>query len=302
MAARSASLEQALDRPAGDLALVVGNGVNRFDAPPGVNSWNQLLLAIAHNCGLDIGAVPPGTTLTEFYDVVELRTRGRSGDLAAEFCKLMADWRPLAHHRAIMGWADRHSAPVLTTNFEEVLSAAAGCTFRMPRGDKFSDFYPWDCRFAHQLLDDPCAGFGIWHVNGMARYKRSIRLGLTHYMGSVQRARGWLYRGDRPLFGGKHAKDWPGGRTWLQIAFSKPLLMFGLGLEENEVFLRWLLIERARYFRKFPALRQPAWYVYTHDPDDDREEGKLFFLNALDITCVRVSDHADIYRNPGWDA
>ncbi|WP_157220413.1 SIR2 family protein [Flavisphingomonas formosensis] len=297
-----ANLEQLLDEGAGKVALVVGNGINQFDAPPGVNSWNQLLLAIARNCGLDIAAVPPGTTLTEFFDVVDLRTPGRSGDLAAEFCKLMAKWRPLDHHRAIMAWADRHGAPVLTTNFEEVLSVAANCTFRMPRGDGFSDFYPWECRFAHGIVDDPCSAFGIWHINGMARYKRSIRLGLTHYMGSVQRARGWLYRGGKPLFSGKHAKDWPGASTWLQIAFTRPLLFFGLALAENEVFLRWLLIERARYFRKFRALRQPAWYVYVHDPDDEREAGKIFFLEELGITCVRAADYAAIYGNPGWAA
>lgn len=77
---------------------------------------------------------------------------------------------------------------MLTTNFDEVLSAAAEATFLLPRGLPFSDFYPWNARFAHGLVGKPGAGFGIWHINGTARHKRSIRLGLTDYMGSVRQA------------------------------------------------------------------------------------------------------------------
>lgn len=47
-------------------------------------------------------------------------------------------------------------------------------------------------------------------------------------------------------------REWDGAASWLHIVFNSPLLIFGLGLEENEVFFRWLLIERARYFKKFP--------------------------------------------------
>ena len=80
-------------------------------------------------------------------------------------------------------------------------------------------------------------------------------------MGSVGRARAWLHRGgDRRLFSGKSPDNWLGKNTWVHIIFNSPLLIFGLALEENEVFLRWLLIERARYFKKFPDRRKKAWY------------------------------------------
>ena len=260
-------------------------------------------MRIARDCAIDVPAVPRGTALTEFYDVLELNSAGRSGDLAAEFCRLMSGWRPLDHHRRIMGWADRHGVPVLTTNFDEVLSKAARCSFQLPRNDRFTDFYPWEGRFAPALVSDPCAGFGIWHINGMARYKRSIRLGLSHYMGSVQRARTWLHRsGDAQLFRAKDRRNWAGAHTWMHLIFNKPLLIFGLALEENEVFLRWLLIERAKYFRVFPERAHRAWYVYHHDPANDREAGKHFFLEALGIRCVPAIDFDEIYRNPGWDS
>lgn len=133
----------------------------------------------------------------------------------------------------------------------------------------------------------------------MRRYRRSIRLGLRHYMGPVQRARTWLHRGEANLFNAKNRPDWNGARTWVHLIFNKPLLIFGLGLTETEVFLRWLLIERARYFRKFPERAHPAWYVYTHEDDDTSEAGKLFFLEGVGINCVKA-DYAEIYESPSW--
>lgn len=300
--ARSIDLRKILQDHAGRIALVIGNGINRYGAI-GMNSWDQLLVSIARDLRIDVSSVPDGTALTEFYDVLDLNASGRIGDLSAQFCAKMAGWRPLDHHRDIIGWADRHAVPVLTTDFDEVLSDAAGCRFQLPRNDKFTDFYPWETYFAHGLLPGPCDGFGIWHINGMARYKRSIRLGLSHYMGSVQRARTWLHRsGDSQLFRAKGRAHWAGARTWLHLLFNKPLLFLGLALEENEVFLRWLLIERAKYFRVFPDRRHPAWYIYTHDPRNDREAGKHFFLEALGIACVRAANFDDMYRNAGWTA
>lgn len=295
------SMSQVLRDNGADLGLVLGNGINRFGNASTTNSWDALLMAIARDCAPEVRAVPPGTTLTEFYDVLDLRSTARVGELQEQFCAQMQDWEAFAHHRAIMTWADRHAAPVLTTNFDEVLSAAAGCSFQRPSNPKFTSYYPWECRFAHDLIDDPCAGFGIWHINGMARYKLSIRLGLSHYMGSVQRARTWLHRsGDSNLFSAKNRHDWTGAQTWMHVVFNKPLLIFGLALEENEVFLRWLLIERARYFRKFAERRHPAWYVYTDDPRDERQAGKLFFLKEVGVTPVLAKTFDEIYRSPAW--
>jgi hypothetical protein len=283
-----------------DLALVIGNGIHRYD-PSSVNSWDALLLKLARDSGVDVTRMPDGASATEFFDVIELHTRGGSGALSGAFCNLMKDWRPLPHHEAIMHWAVRHEVPVLTTNFDEVLSEAIGASSMRPKVHGFTDWYPWDTRYALTLHDDPCDGFGIWHINGMAKYARSIRLGLTHYMGSVQRARGWLHRGENRLFEAKGRLRWDGRQTWMHLTFNKPLLFLGLGLRESEVFLRWLLIERARYFAKFADRRQPAWYVYTHDPDDKTQNGRHFFLERIGIECIEARDYGEIYADATWD-
>lgn len=284
-----------------NVALVIGNGIHRY-GPQRVNSWDNLLLNLAHRHDVRLEKMPVGASATEIFDVIELHARGRSGELAKEFCDLMSDWRPLEHHREIMDWSVRHAVPVLTTNFDQVLSEATGAELMRVRVGGFTDWYPWDSRYALELFENPCDGFGIWHINGMANYARSIRLGLTHYMGSVQRTRGWLHRGEGRLFEAKDRERWAGRRTWVHLVFNKPLLIFGLGLRENEVFLRWLLIERARYFAKFPDRRRPAWYVYTHNPDDVTQNGRHFFLENIGIQCVEARSYDAIYANREWQA
>lgn len=293
-------LAETLSKHSSDLALLLGNGINRYRSSAQLNSWDALLMKVASQCTTGVTAVPKGTTLTEFYDVLRLASDERKLDLAAEFCKLMQDWRPVAHHRRVTSWAEAHSVPVLTTNFDEVLSEAGQYAFRRFRKKSFTDYYPWECYFASADLTDPCAGFGIWHVNGMARYRRSIRLGLTDYMGSVHKARGWLHRSDDRLFGEKNQDRWPGADSWMHIVFNKPLLVIGLALEENEAFLRWLLIERARYFKKFPERRRSGWFTYKPDRSDDREAGKLYFLRAVGFECIPVESYDDLYADQTW--
>ena len=71
-------------------------------------------------------------------------------------------------------------------------------------------------------------------------------------MGCVERARKMIQsNGFNELFDGKNQYNWIGGNTWLHVIFNKDLFIFGLSLEENEVFLRWLLIQRAKYSQMY---------------------------------------------------
>jgi hypothetical protein len=293
-------LKDLLNDQRHDLALLIGNGINRYGAKAGSSSWDALLCALAQKL-LDPAhtKLPRGISLTEFYDVLELSCALGAGksSLQAQFCDLLASWQPQAQHERIMQWAHRHEVPVLTTNFENSLGDAIGCRLQRIRNVKFTAYYPWERHYGIQAVEDPCREFAVWHINGMQCYRQSIRLGLTHYMGSVERARSWLYRSPVRLFSGADIRAWTGAATWLQIVFHKPLLIFGLGLTENEVFLRWLLIERAKYFRLFPERRKPAWYVHCAGEKDD---GKLYFLRAVGIEPVAVSGFDEIYGAQTW--
>jgi len=281
-------------------ALLIGNGVNRYGEQSARNSWDDLLLGLAARyMPSPTRSIPQGVSTTEFYDLLEIATRTStaSGALQDEFCAPMRNWAPDSQHRAIVGWAKRHAAPILTTNFDGLLTSAANATMKAVPGLAFTDFYPWDRYFGLDQLARPDSGFGIWHINGTATYKRSIRLGLTHYMGSVERARGWLHRGnERRLFSGKNIADWTGASTWLHIVFNRPLLILGLALDENEVFLRWLLIERAKYFKAFPERREAGWFAYV----SDEKPGKLYFLESIGIKPIKLNSYDEIYASTVW--
>lgn len=295
-------LKQLLNAQKTNLALLIGNGINRYGSHASTNSWNDLLISLAQrHIDPSIFDIPSGVSLTEFYDSLELALSpaSRSGALQNEFCTPMYSWIPDTHHVAITNWAIASHSPILTTNFDGLLSQAANASLFSLPGIPFTDFYPWNKYFGLEQLDRADIGFGIWHINGTIRYRRSIRLGLTHYMGSVERVRTWLHRGnERSLFRGKDVDGWTGYSTWLHVIFNKPLLILGLGLEENEVFLRWLLIERAKYFKLFPDRRQPGWFV---EPRDYETAGKSYFLRSVGINRLSVFSYDDIYSNDVWE-
>lgn len=296
-------MKQLLTSNKADVALVVGNGVNRYAAPPGTNSWEALLTELARrHISPTHDGIPRGVSPTEFYDVLDLASANIKGSkgLQAQFCDLMSTWTPLPQHGQIADWARRLSVPILTTNFEETLSRPVLAKRNRYGSDKFTAFYPWSTCFSKEPVLNPLTTFAIWHVNGIQAYRQSIRLGLSHYMGSVERARGWLHKSGTRLFGSENIESWPGSNTWLQVFFHKPLLFFGIALNENEVFLRWLLIERARYFKRFPTRAKLGWYVYVHH-EGVIDPGKILFLKGVGIEPYPVSAYQDIYSKDTWN-
>jgi hypothetical protein len=209
----------------------------------------------------------------------------------------MKDWQPLNHHSAIISRIKDLNAPVLTTNFEETFARTIEYQQYRTEQEGFTDFYPWTTYHGTSQLDLPTDGFGIWYINGMINYHRSIRLGLSHYMGSVERARNLLHKGNEErLFSGKNVSNWKGYKTWLHIVFNKSLFVFGLGLEENETFLRWILIERIKYFKRFPDRKCKGWYINKRN-NNGTDQGKKFFLERVGFEVIDVDDYAEIYEN-----
>lgn len=294
-------MKDLLQKHKSNIALVIGNGINLHGSANITNSWHDLLVKLASkHLPAKFRNVPDGVALTEFYDVLELKSTQSVSEksLQQQFCDLMASWRSYPHHERIVEWAYEMDVPILTTNFEQVLSDTGEYTLHRSKKGGFTDYYPWESYYGNKIISDPSQEFGIWHVNGMQHYRRSVRLGLSHYMGSVERARGWFHKGNESrLFTGKNIRDWNGADSWLHIIFNTPLMIFGLGLEENEVFFRWLLIERARYFKKFPERRKKAWYVHVGELNND---GKQFFLEGVGVQTIRVTNYEKIYGAATW--
>ncbi|WP_198175440.1 hypothetical protein [Spirosoma telluris] len=259
-------LRSIVEQNQGDIAFIIGNGINRYLNNPQAISWDELLIRLWNEFSPDsYNQVPEGITLTEFYDLLEIsagESRTANFQIQKKASELLSGWTFQQHHTALVAKAYQINAPILTTNFDLILPNC--CSLRQYYTDtkRFTDFYPWTTYYGDRQLEYPTDGFGIWYINGFVNYHRSIRLGLTHYMGSVEKARTLLHKGDEnKLFSGKNQERWRGAKSWLHIIFNKPLCIIGLNLAENEVFIRWLLIERAKYFKKFPERRKAGWYV-----------------------------------------
>jgi len=287
-----------------DIAFVIGNGINRYPNNPKALSWEELLLKLWHKFSPDVfNFVPKGITTTEFYDLLDLasiETANSPFQIQKEVSRLLSGWQPFDHHVSFVQWARQHEAPILTTNFDLTLSSLPFMQQYRFKTTSFTDFYPWSTYFSDHELKDPLKGFGIWFINGLVSYHRSIRLGLSHYMGSIEKARNYIYKSRTDsLFNNNSQKIWSGGNTWLQVFFNKQLCIFGLGLEENEIFIRWLLIERAKYYRKFPGRRKKAWYIAPkNEKPDDRNLGKIQFLRGIGINLIETNNYGEIYSEP----
>lgn len=187
------------------------------------------------------------------------------------------------------------NSPILTTNFDVYIekSVMANRFILSPKGDqyKFTDYYPWNLYYSTNIIDNPLDGFGIWHINGLTDYPRSIKLGLSDYMGCVERVRKMIQsNGLNEFFDGKNRDFWIGSNTWLHVIFNKDLFIFGLALEENEAFLRWLLIQRAKYNQMYQK-RLKGWFI-----GDNISNGKSFFLKQLGFDVIEISDYNKFYQ------
>lgn len=73
------TLRTLLQRQHADLALVIGNGINRYGPAGATNSWNDLIRTLAQKrLGPAHSQIPAGISLTEFYDLLDLARPGRA--------------------------------------------------------------------------------------------------------------------------------------------------------------------------------------------------------------------------------
>jgi len=288
------AIQQLIDEHSDNLAFVLGNGINRYGNSNSL-SWDELLMQLWTKVSKEkLAARPEGCSLTEFYDVLNIKNK-RKIDLGKEVSSLLKKWQGMDQHKRMVNTIAQANLPLLTTNFDETLASTAKMALKKIGRGGFSDFYPWNVYHGTHELESTDSGFGVWYVNGLIYYPRSIRLGLSQYMGSVERARSLIQgKKETGLYAASSKNPWGGKDTWLDLIFHKSLCFIGLGLEENETFLRWLLIERVKYFNKFPDQRKAAWYVHPKS-SGEINPGKKFFLNNMGIEVLEVADFDAIY-------
>lgn len=281
-----------------NIAFLFGNGINRHFNKE-IHSWEGLLLELWEKFSNHIAkpSIPSGISMTEFYDVFQLKL-GREENIDNEIQKtvksIIQQWDGDHAQNVIVDKIRSMEAPLLTTNFDQLMADTLDLSLNKLPVSRFTDFYPWACYFSNEVLQNPLDGFGIWHINGMANYHRSIKLGLSHYMSNVSRAKeflqGDLYKHDINDHRGSNFIN-----SWLNIIFHKSLFIVGLSLDENEVFLRWLLIERAKYFHRYFDRKQKGWYILKKG-ENSISDGKKFFLESVGFEIIELDDYESIYE------
>jgi hypothetical protein len=289
-------VKNTLSDHSSEIAFILGNGINNFHKCS--QSWNDLLLEIWNEySNSKLLSIPNGVSHTEVYDLLDYKNREKSkidNHLQKKVKEIFIEKVNNKKNIIILEEIKKFKCPILTTNFDDLIPKYYGFNYKTFSDKKFTDFYPWESYYSDKELLDPLSGFGVWYINGMIRYHRSIKLGLSHYMGNVNRARKMLHGNYENIeFTEKNQKEWPGMKSWLHILFNKSIFVIGLGLEENEVFLRWLLIERAKYYKKFPNRNKKSWYIKTKD---EKDEGKDFFLSTIGFEVIEVDSYDDIYE------
>lgn len=304
----SDDIKNIIKKNSDNIAFVIGNGIHCQYRDCSI-SWEELLKNLWNDYVGKKCNIPVGTSFTEFYDILELnRFWGNNGTIPLNSVQLIqhrssvkqnvANKFPAKNKYSLQICIEgikRLNSPILTTNFDTYISDSVGATPHklkpIENQYKFTDFYPWNLYYANDEINNPLSGFAVWHINGIHKYPRSIRLGLSDYMGSVERARKMIQGNSlEEYFTGKNQSYWVGYNTWLHIIFNKSLFIFGLGLEENEVFLRWLLIQRTKYCKMYKKSHK-GWYI-----GKDIKAGKRFFLKQLGFEVIDIPDYNTLYQ------
>ena len=264
---------------------------------PSFEQFNNSLRKKISSCGfMESKSIP----LIELFDLIIMIHQQRFVSNTKKYIQYkMRDWETNDIIKRIVTKIKELNSPLLTTNYDDVFSKSIKnlkLQIVKNNGAKFSDIYPWNCYYSDNKSNKYTSGFGIWHINGMVKYHRSIRIGLTDYMNCISKARQMLkgsiiFENDEENHKNK-SMYWKGYNTWIHQFFNNSLFIFGLSLDENELFLRWLLIQRKKYYLTF-AQKHNGWYITK----DKLSEGKTLFLESVGIEIIKVQDYKTIYED-----
>ena len=299
-------------------AFLLGNGINYYFKDDAV-SWNGLLLKFfdANHGGFDL-IKDKDITSPEAANLLELlidNNPADKGNAAATRRRLMDFLKeslnatgPRKCALLDAAWEKHH---ILTTNFDESIEKYIARSIKKrtrrcmaeARDEKeavnHNGYYPWhrfwgldDCPKESSPLDHPHA---IWHIHGKldGRSSASVLFSLTRYVNAIKRIKQWGLPAD---------KNWSGRNTWVNIFYNEPLIVAGLGLTNQEVFLRTLLIERKRYWKRQEnnGKEEPqSYYLVRKDIGKAESDGRAF-LRALGFRIVEFDNTEDLYNNAQW--
>lgn len=292
-------------------AILLGNGLNNHCF---LNcSWLQLILQLADKPIPKSLFENGGLNYPEFFDALAFENKKGYPDynsLKHNICKTIVKWEGTSGHSKLTAFARENQIPIITTNYDLTLvddrirdrmkmkksqsyeSMKPRMTIISRRG--FSDFYPWHTCYSDDEINHATSQFAIWHMHGIACYQRSLSIGAIDYGNNISRYKYYL-KSIKKL----NDEDWIGKNSWLEVFFHCDLLIIGLSLDSQETSLRWLLMEREKFYRKYPMARRKTIFI-LNKKYDTLYDGKRFFLKSLEIDILEVENGNVLYEE--WEA
>lgn len=293
----------------GDGIFLIGNGINL--ATGKCKSWKELLKDIINAFYVDDQMLMTildndiqGITYPEIASVIE-----NSQNLMQKYERKLkqeiiratkCDLRGEKACNNLLEYTRRHNSKILTTNYdlniEDYLWTSG---FRKEEKKttinsskkKVNYKYSWGITSCEPNCNHSVE---ICHIHGRATESLKILLSLKDYLNASNYAEDLL---KNALLNVSENQKYTG--IWLEDFVKKPLIITGLALEPQEIFLRSLLLLREKYIRANNLLVDTSFYLDLESKGNDSKYiGRKLFLDLLGIKTFELDN---IYYNSIWD-
>lgn len=304
-----------------DAALIVGNGINRFTNAD--YSWTSLLQELLESSKMDKKSNEyrilktvlenrrfEDISITEIYDIIRvLNWEGKEDSLQTTVANYYSRSEAYeTQHRTLVDFCKRNHLPLLTTNFDKKLEFATGSEGIQYYGSKKNPVYQFSSYYGHKELGGlNRRDFSIWHIHGSVDNANSIRSGIGQYIrlaGKVIECVDLMYEklrsneDDQVL--AVNCID------WLKMFFCSKIAVLGFAFGKDEIFMRWLLLERAKFLqyaehnckeplkKKYKELNKG---IFLTSKEDAPSNELISFLKCCGIEVVVLNSYEDLYLN-----
>ncbi|MCX6145695.1 MAG: hypothetical protein NTW25_00370 [Candidatus Kapabacteria bacterium] len=323
--------------------FLFGNGINIYN--DGTNNdeicWNKLINSIAnHENSENIQIV--NSSLIERYefllldkflnselnkDALDIRTEKEiSNKFLDDIESKIEDINSISKQN-FLEVLKKYKINALTTNFEYKYLDSSNYSYQskdtiISSNDttnkiiRFSSYYPIN---VHYRLSENSK---IYFPHGIFKMKDSIKLSFHNYLKTIEYFRKLLPQYTFEKKRNETKSDYLENlqlkfkSSWLFDFFTKDIIIFGLGLGQDELFLRWLFIERYRfnnlyssnnYIDVVPNPNVKTYYINFNNEnninelkDNNKIENKIkknVFFESLGIHEINFSNYSDFYKD-----